>query len=79
MKISRKLKNDIHLQQTWKGLFAKNNECPYLFVAWVSFKRLQERIKQKRLEREEQEKKEQLEREKSRRKTGKELIDIKQR
>ncbi|XP_061174801.1 UBX domain-containing protein 1-like [Saccostrea echinata] len=44
----------------------------------VQLEKLQERIKQKRLEREEQEKKDQLEREKSRRKTGKELIDIKQ-
>ncbi|XP_022334807.2 UBX domain-containing protein 1-like [Crassostrea virginica] len=40
--------------------------------------KIQERIKQKRLEREEQEKKDQLEREKSRRKTGKEMTDIKQ-
>lgn len=45
----------------------------------IQLEKLQERIKQKRLEREEQEKKEQLEREKSRRKTGKELVDIKQR
>lgn len=68
-----------HYNKHERAYLAKNNERPYLFVAWVSFKRLQERIKQKRLEREEQEKKEQLEREKSRRKTGKELIDIKQR
>ncbi|XP_048732683.1 UBX domain-containing protein 1-like [Ostrea edulis] len=45
----------------------------------AQMEKLQERMKQKRLEREEQEKKDQLEREKSRRKTGKELIDIKQR
>jgi hypothetical protein len=39
--------------------------------------RLQEKLKQKRLEREEQEKKEQVAREKQRRTQGKEIVSVK--
>ena len=51
--------------------------CALLGIVLRAVGRLQERLKQKRLEREEREKQEQLQREKSRRVTGKDMVAAK--